>query len=262
MTEFLAVAGKAAYVIFIIGSVLFGISIAVNVYAQSVIRRLMKSTEQNFAKIESAEDKAVCVAAIDRFKEKFLNGAEINAKNKKIKKRNKIRQLFKKPAVNLLPPPDYKGYCKELLQSVSAPFLDYDKKERGYLSLTEREIFAILEELKTRLKDILDSSGVPWLKTVKISFLAQCLSVYGAFEKVKGKPLITLAFALTDFFLWFSRLFSPAGVGKYIVKNAFGGSLSSLVVCALSEIAGKEVAAIYYRKSLLKKSSKAKTDVA
>ena len=129
------------------------------------------------------------------------------------------------------------------------PFSHYENKDRGYLSFTEREIFAVLDEFRLRLVDIIDSSKVIWLKGLKISFIIECWNIYDGAIKIKNRPFILLLASILDFFLWFSKFISPAGMSKYIVSSALGSSLSSLLSTSLIDIAGKELAVIYYEKS-------------
>ncbi len=256
MSEFLYYLSKITYVTFIIGSIFFGMSIAFNLYLKSVIRKVLKNTNQNFNKIQDEESKKVCIESIKNAQIEYVNYLNESARYARLQRKNKMLSLFNKNKVRVIEKPQSNAVSvfTNLAKSVSMPFSFYNNRERGYLSFTEREIFLIAQQLRARLEEIINSSGIIWLKSLKISFFIECWNLYDSAIKIKNKPLTLLLINILNFFLWFSKFLSPIGISKYIVSDAFSGGLSSLMSSALIEIAGKELAIIYYDKSKITKT--------
>ncbi len=256
MHEFLYYFSKISYVTFIIGSVFFGMSIAFNLYLKGVIKKILKSTNEKFNQIEDKNSKDWCLNSIKNAQIEYVNYLNERAK---IARRKKSLFSLKKNNKNetTMPNTNALNIFTSLAKSVSMPFSFYNDKERGYLSFTEREIFLIAQQLRVRIEEIINSSNVIWLKSLKISFFIECWNLYDGAIKIKNKPFVLLFINVLNFFLWFTKFLSPVGVSKYIVSDAFSGGLSSLMSSALIEIAGKELAVIYYDKSKISNSKKA-----
>lgn len=255
MREFLTFFTNFTYILFIVGCLFYGISIGVNLYVKSVIRKIDKNTNLRFNKIEDETSKNLCLQSIKSAQIQYLTYLEECNKRKKQIKKNKILSLFSKKTkrVNDVEKPIKSSEIFiDLAKNMASPFSFYENKERGYLSFTEREIFAVLEEFRLRLLDIINSSNVIWLKGVKISFLLECWNLYDGAIQIKNKPLMLLVISIIDFFLWFSKVLSPAGMSKFIISRAMGSSLSSLLSLSIIDVVGKELAVIYYEKSKIK----------
>ena len=252
MREFLTFFTNFAYVFFIVGCIFYGISIGVNFYIKSVIKRINKNTNTRFNAIDSYESKQLCLASIKQAQKEYVAYLDECSKCQKINNKNKILSLFSKKAKRKVEPNVKLNASQifiDLAKSMADPFSHYENIDRGYLSFSEREIFAVLDEFRLRLIDIIDSSKVIWLKGLKISFIIECWNIYDGAIKIKNRPFLLLIASILDFFLWFSKFISPAGMSKYIVSSALGSSLSSLLSTSLIDIAGKELAVIYYEKS-------------
>ena len=255
MRDFLTLFTNVTFIIFIVGSIFYGISIGVNVYVKSVIKRIKNSTNQRFNAIKNETAKISCLSSIKEAQNQYLNYLEEKNKRQKAIRTNKILSLFSKKRITVYEEQSSikaKDVFINLAKTMADPFSNYENKERGYLSFSEREIFAVLEEFRLRLVSIINSSNVIWLKSLKISFLLECYNVYDGAIKIKNRPFLLLVTTLLDFFLWFGKVISPVGMSKYIVSSALGSSLSSLLSSSIIDIAGKELAVIYYEKSIAK----------
>ncbi len=125
------------------------------------------------------------------------------------------------------------------------PFSVQNGKERGYLSFTKNEIFKIFHSLLRRIDEILSKSGVSWVKNVKVSLLANGVSVYASYKNFVEKLWVSLIIKTINFFMWFFRVFSPVSITKYFIKDLSNQNLSFLVYDTIVELAGKELAVIY-----------------
>ena len=148
MTEFLMVFGKITYITLIISSVIFGISLAVDLWVNATIKNINKETDFNFKKIKDEETKKIVISKIDNANTKFGDFLKESKKINKQKTKNKIRRFFKlkekrvdKTTLNA------KDILIELAKGVYEPFSNVNGVNRGYLSFTEEEIFATLEEM-------------------------------------------------------------------------------------------------------------------
>lgn len=261
MRDFLTFFTNFTYVLFIVGCVFYGISIGVNIYVKSVIKRINKSTNLRFNAIDNSDSKKICLDAIKDAQNQYVLYLDDCAKRNKINRRNKILSIFgKKSKPVKLDSESFKAsdIFINLAKNVSIPFSHYKNGERGYLSFSEREIFAVLDEFRLRLISIIDSSKIIWLKSLKISFLLECWLVYDSAIKIKNRPLILLGASIIDFFLWFSKIINPAGMSKFIVSSALGSSLSALLSTSIIDVVGKELAVIYCEKSKAKKNEEKK----
>ena len=255
MRDFLTFFTNFTYVFFIVGCLFYGVSIGVNIYVKSVIKRINKNTNLRFNKIEDDISKNECLASIKDAQSEYIAYLDECKKRKKLINKYKINSLCSKKTKRI---DDVENTTKSsdifinLAKNMANPFSFYENKERGYLSFSEREIFAVLEEFKLRLIDIINSSNIIWLKGIKISFLLECWNLYDGAIQIKNRPFMLFAISIIDFFLWFNKLISPAGMSKFIVSSAMGSSLSSLISLSIIDVIGKELAVIYYEKSKIK----------
>ena len=255
MRDFLTFFTNFTFVLFIIGCVFYGISIGLNIYVKSVIRRINKNTNLRFNTIESEQSKNLCLASIKDAQNQYMAYLDECNKRQKAIRKSKILSIFSKKRgaqVENYEQLNLSGVFINLAKNMANPFSHYENEDRGYLSFTEREIFAVLQEFKVRLIDVIDSSKIIWLKSLKISFLIEIWTVYDGAIKIKNRPHVLLLTSIIDFFLWFSKAISPAGMSKYIVSSALGSSLSSLLSTSIIDVVGKELAVIYYEKSKTK----------
>lgn len=241
---------KTSFIFLIVMSVIFGVSIAMRKYIASVIKKVRKNSDANYKKLTDEEAKA-CNAAISAAKTDYGEFLKENKKQKKLENRNKIRKVFKLKQIEA---PVRSVTVKEVMVSlaggVAEPFLGYKgKKKRSFLSFSEREIFTVLKTLKIRLKEIIDSADIEYLKDVKISFVLECVGLVGKFGKIKNNGFYLLGFKIVNFFLWFTRFISPVGIGKYLVNDISGDNLQTLIADAFIDIVGQELAVIYKEKS-------------
>ncbi len=256
MVDFLVVVGKISYVILIIGSILFGITIAVQVYVSSVIKKLLKDSRSNFDKIKNGDAKKECLDVINLAKTEVVLFMEQSKREKKLNRKAKddsyvkIKQRCGKKKVEL------KDILLDLFKGTAGVFSNYGGQERGYLSFTEREIFSSINLLRKRLEEIIYYSNIIWLKSLKISTVIIALDIYKSINDLKGKFFVAVCLKIIDFFLWVGRVISPSSLTKYILKEFASDNLTDLFAKSLVEICGKELAYIYYEKSLVLKDSK------
>lgn len=241
---------KISFVFLIVMSVIFGVSVGMRKYIASVIKKVRKNSDVNYKKLTD-EETEVCNVAISEAKKEYDVFLKESKKIKKFENRNKIRKIFR---LKEKPIPEKSVQIKEIIVTlaggVAEPFLGYrGKKKRGFLSFSEREIFTVLKTLKIRLKEILDSADVEYLKDVKISFVLNIVGFAGKFGKIKDNGIYVLGFKTVNFFLWFTRFLSPTGIGKYLVNDISGDNLQTLIADAFIDIVGQELAVIYKEKS-------------
>lgn len=256
MGDFLVVFGKISYVVLIIGSIVFGITMAVQVYVSSIVKRLLKNSRENFDKILDLKSKKECLKVINFAKKEIVLYVGQSKKPKKAKGNNKENftpQIVQKHSKNSV---ELKDILFDLFKGTASVFSNYGGRERGYLSFTEREIFSSIDTLKKRVEEIIDNSGVIWLKTLNVSTILIALDTYKSFEDFKGKFWVSIFLKVIDFFLWIGRVISPIALTKYILKEFSSDNLSDLLKKSFVEICGKELSYIYYEKSLVKKEKK------
>lgn len=253
MQDLLLIIGKVSFIVLIVMSVLFGMTIAVQTFLSVSIKRILKNSRENFDKIADTNAKKECLKIIEQSKTEIVELLDINAKTKKLERKNKIKKAFngkeKTIEVSAL---NAKDVFLDLFKSTASVFSYYGGRERGYLSFTEREIFSVIKLLRQRLEEIVDSSKIFWLKSVNISTFIIALNLYKSFENFKNKTGVIITIWLLDFFLWFGRVFSPHAITKYFLNEFAFDDLSVLIAKALVEVCGKELAYIYYQKSTLK----------
>lgn len=239
--EFLATLGTVSYVFLIVISIFFGMTLAVQVYVSSAVKKTLKNTRANFNKISDKNAKIECLKIISQAEIELVDALENQRKSKRKKQADEL---------------NVKDVFLDLFKSTASVFSNYGGKERGYLSFTEREIFSVIQLLCKRVEDVVDSSGVFLFKCVNVSTFIIALNFYKSFENFKNKFWVSVIIAFIDFFLWFGRVFSPHSITKYVLKEFATDNLSILVTKAVVEIFGKELAYIYYEKSLVNQDNR------
>lgn len=247
---------KISFAVLIVFSVVFGISLAMRKYISTVIKKIRKNSDLNYKKLTD-EEAEICNLSIQVAKGEYIEFLKENKKRNKYKNRNKIRKIFK---INQIKLPENNIGVKEIIvnlaSGVAKPFLSSDgKKKITFLSFSEAEIFTVLKTLKIRLKEILDSADIEYLKYIKISFILECVELVGKFGKITNNVFYIMLFKIINFFLWFTRFVSPVGIGKYLVNDISGDNLQTLIADAFIDIVGQELAVIYKEKSYEKYES-------
>lgn len=237
MIEFLNFILPFVYVFLVLGSVIFGISLAVNLWVHNTVSKIRKEADKNFTSSLTYSEMKDVFFAIETAKKGYCNYIE---ESKKIKK-NKSKKI----EFNSENTPALSSVFLALIKDVYKPFSISNGKERGYLSFTKNEIFSVLRTLLKRLDEILSKSGVSWLKNVKISILASGISVYVSYKNFAEKIWVAFIFKAVNFFMWFLRIFSPVSLTKYLVKNFTSQNLSLLIYDTIVEVVGKELAVVY-----------------
>lgn len=245
MIEFLNVLSTVIYVVFIVSSVLFGFSIAVKIYVIKVAKKIVNESGKNYENIEDFYSNKRCEKIISKHVLRYDNYANIEKKNLKIKRGNKVKKFFRLKERELLIQEDS---LKDIFLSLFSEISNCFEGAGGYLNYSKNEIISMLKALVKRLNAICLSSDVIWLKTVKISSLAHVISITKSFENFKGKtPIIILSYVL-EFTFFISRIFSPVSAGKFLASNIMGNSFNSLLMSAVFNVIGREWAVLCYQK--------------
>ena len=157
MQDLLLIIGKVSFIVLIVMSVLFGITIAVQTFLSLSIKRILKNSRENFDKIADTNAKKECLKIIEQSKTEIVELLDINAKTKKLERKNKVKKAFngkeKTIDVSAL---NAKDVFLDLFKCTASVFSYYGGRERGYLSFTEREIFSVIKLLRQRLEEIVD----------------------------------------------------------------------------------------------------------
>ncbi|MBO5713256.1 MAG: hypothetical protein J6R88_03560 [Clostridia bacterium] len=248
MDEILLVVSNVAFIFFIIASVFFGFSLAVQSLITKVIKNVNAESDKNYLKVPEAE-REVCNEVISDVAFKLSKLSDEQKRIKQIKSTNKIRKFFR---LSEIPVEEttvtVKDVAATVLDGVAVAFYG-TTENKPHLNFSEREIFKILTTLKNRVKDVLTATNVIWLKELPISFFVICYNVYGMVDKIKNKPLVLLLVKIIDFCLWFSRILSPVGIGKYLVNDLSKDGLNGVINSTISSVIVKELAVIYYEKN-------------
>ena len=189
MSEFVKIFSDIVFVFFIVASIFFGFSLAVQSLIVKVIKNINAESDKNYLKVP--EDKRLeCNELIKKVAVNLSVLTEEQAQIKKIEKNNKIRKFFKLkekaiPQKNVT----VKDISIAVLDGIAETFYGVTDS-KPHLQFSEREIFKILITLKNRAKDILSSTGIIWLKELPISFFVTCYNLYGAVDKIKNKPFV------------------------------------------------------------------------
>ena len=238
MIDFLNFISPYIYIVLVVGSVLFGVSLAVNLWVYSTVKKVRKEADKNFIYNLSESEMQGVNFAIKTAKSEYYKIIEEANKRKKLckkkallvseKKTNKISDVF-----------------LNLLKGVYKPFSIVNGKERGYLSFTKNEIFDVSYTALKRLDELLSKSGISFIKNVKISHLASGVSLYVGYKNFIEKIWVVFIFKTINFFVWFLRIFSPVSISKYLIKNFANQNLSVLLYDTIVEVVGKELAVVY-----------------
>ena len=238
---------EITFILLIISSVLFGISLALNLFISTTIIKIKKQSDKNFQTIDVDKSKK-CLGVINSAKTDFLEYKIQLKEKKKIIKINKFRKFLrlkekeiKEPSIN------QKDIFINLAKSISEVF-NSNGKTTSYLSLSEQDIFMVLLTIKDRLEKLVTSADVIWLKKMPISVMVYAINVYNEALKFKNKFLVALIFKIMEFISWFSRFLSPVSVSRYFLKSLSGDTLSDILSNSFIEIIGKELSVIYKNK--------------
>lgn len=250
MIEFINAVSPFVYLFLIVGSVFFGISIAVNFWLSNAIKKVRKDTDKNFSNNLTGLECERVNFAINTAKISYTAWLLQNSKNKKIIRRNKYRKAFKLKGKLPLKQVDVKDIFVILLKDVYEALQLDSTLNNGYLSFSKNQIFSTLNSVTSRIDEILSNSGVKWLKNIKIAIIVSGVEFYSNYKSFLGKFWVILVYNFINFFTWFLRIFSPVSISKYFIKNLASQNLSEIISDTLVEIVGKEVAVIYKNKSL------------
>ncbi|MBR3804923.1 MAG: hypothetical protein IKJ14_06230 [Clostridia bacterium] len=245
MIDFLSIVSNVLFVTLVLSSIVFGISFSAKIFAVKTVKNLVRESDRIYDNIGDIEKTSRCDIIVKNKIEKYLLYHETARKNKKINRRNKIRKFFRlkeiKPIeLNL----SIKQLSLSLLKEVTAVF----EGAGGYLNYSKNEFISMLKTLIKRLDLIFESSGVIWLKTLKISTALHFVDVARSVSKFKGKTFVVIVSAFFEFCFFISRFISPVGASKKLANNVFSNSFSSLLVSSVFNIAMKEWAVLCYEK--------------
>lgn len=245
MIEFLNVLSKIIYIFFIVSSVLFGLSIAIKIYVLKVAKKIVGESDKNYDIIEDFYSKKKCRTIILKHALRYDNYSQIDKKNLKIKKGNKVRKFFRLKERKLISQSDS---IKEILISLFSEISNSFEGSGGYLNYSKNEIILMLKALIKRFNAICVSSNVIWFKTLKISSFAHVVSITKSFEKFKGKISIIILSYVLEFAFFISRIFSPVSASKLLANNVLSDSFSTLLLSSVFNVIGKEWAVLCYQK--------------
>ena len=246
MVEFLEAVSPVFYVFLIVSSVLFGISLAINVWLVSVIKKVRKTTDKTFNSSMTDVEIERVKSAINTAKLDYFVYVERSRKIKKTNRNNKVKKVFylKEKPINIAKK-DIKSIFLDLIKNVYEPFSVVNGKKRSYLSFSKNEIFTILNTLIKRIDCIASTPEISFIKNIKLSFISECFYFYGVADKFFNKIWVIITFRLINFFMWFGRVFSPVSLSKYFVKHLSSEGLSYLIYDTMISVVGKELAIIY-----------------
>lgn len=245
MIEIINVIAPYVYIFLIVGSVFFGISLAVNFWLSLTIKRVRNETDKNFSKCVSEYERKQVKYAIKTAKISYSNWQLQNNKNKKIKFKNRLRKAFKLKEKPIYNEDNVKDIFINLVKDVYKPFSSENGADKGIFSFSKNQIFSILNNITLRVDEILTKSGVSFLKNVKLAVIVNGIEIYSNYKNFLSKIWVVVVFNLINFFMWFLRIFSPVSVSKYFIKNLSTQNLSELITDTLVEIVGKELAVVY-----------------
>lgn len=247
MDKFIIVLSSVFNALFILSAVAFGISLAVKSLLIKTVKNIDKESSINFDKISDFEIKSNCEKAIEELRLRYKNHTEEVQKINKLKRKNKVRKLLKLTEYDVGEQTDnLKNIFLSLFKDVSYKI---DGKG-GYLNFSKNELFSMMRALIERVDRILNSSGIIWLKTVKIPFYVEAIKLYGSIEKFTSKPSVILVTYLINFCLAVSRFLSPVGATKKLAGSLLDDSFSSILASTVISVVGKEWAVLCYEKEL------------
>ena len=92
--DLLPLIGKISFIVLIVMSILFGVSIAVQTFLSVSIKRILKNSRENFDKIADNNAKNECLKIINQSKTEMVKIFDHSNKIKKLEKKNKIKLLL------------------------------------------------------------------------------------------------------------------------------------------------------------------------
>ncbi len=242
----LKVFAEVTFYLFLVTSVIFGISLAVNLLISTTVKKIVKESDKNYATLMPSEIDE-CNAIITAVKHDLSFLSTQTKKNKKIRQNNRFLKFFNlTERQETVIEKDFNTITNNALKDVFNVFnRDRKNAKKSFLSLSEQDIFLIAITLKERLTCLINSSKIIWLKRLPISVILYCLSIYNQAIKIKNKFFVALCFKLIEFCGWFTKMLSPASLWKQIVKDLSGESLEEIITYSLIEIVLKELCVIY-----------------
>lgn len=245
MLDFLQVVSNVAYVFFIISAIVFGISFAVKFLIINTVKKVNAESVKNFEKIEDINKKSKSLQIINRLNLRYVNYLDESRVIKKIKRRNKVRALFKLKQKKV---PVASDNLKDVFLSLFKDLSECYEGSGGYLNFTKNEILDLSRKLNKRLGELVDSSGVIWLKSIKISFFVEAIKLYGNFEKFKAKPSVIIVTGILNFLFAITRFFSPVSATKKLAGNIMNDNFITVITSAIISIVGQELSSLLYEK--------------
>ena len=259
MIEFLTVLSDILFVFLIVSSVVFGLSFAVKIYLLKTVKKVIRESDKNFDNCVENDKSSMCETIVSNHVERYLVYAEKERLAKKRENSNKIRKVIRLKEKEVTHSEDtLKDISLSLIKSISSEF----EGAGGYLNYSKNELFEMLKKLCSRLNAIFDSSGIIWLKTVKISSIAHLIALTKNIEKFKGKTGILILSYFLEFCFFISRFISPVGASKKLVSNVMSNTFSSLTVTAIFTVVSKEWAVLCAEKERSRLKSKSNKKVA
>ena len=243
LDTFLNLFSEITFYLFLVTSIIFGISLAVNLFISNTVKKINVESNKNY-KTLTVEEQSKCNEIISDVKKELSLIAKQTKYNKKVRQNNRFLKFFHlKEKSEIALEKDFKSVIRTSLKDIFNVFGSDGKKT--YLSLSERDLFIIATTLKERLNNLIVSAKIIWLKRLPISVILYSLSVYNTAIKIKNKFFIALTLKIINFFSWFAKVLSPASLWKKIVKDLSGESLEEVVTNSLIEITAKELCVIY-----------------
>ena len=253
--QFLSVLADVVFIFFIISSVVFGLSFSVKLYAINMVKKIIKASDENF---ENCVDNAK-ITSINKIVDAHLERYVIYSEKSKRKRKKKSAKInLDSNGAPLEKEDDIKVITLSLIKSISADF----EGAGGYLNYSKNEIIEMLKKLCSRLNHIFDSSGVIWLKTIKISSVIHLIDFTRTIGKFKGKTSVIIISKIMALCFFLSSFISPVGASKKILSKFMASNLSSLLVTAIFNVIGKEWAVLCAEKERLRLSQNSGKKVA
>ncbi len=255
MDKILLALSNVFNLLFIISAVTFGVSLAVKTMLIKTVKKINQESSINFDNIKDFETKSNCENAIEELRLRYEKHTLEVKKTNKIKRKNKVRKLFKLSELKL---DEQSDNLKDIFISL---FRDVSYKidgKGGYLNFSKNELFAMVRTLIERLNKILNSTGIIWLKTIKIPFYIEAIKLYGSIEKITSKPSVILVTYIINFCLAVSRFISPVSATKKLAGSLLDDSFSSILASTLITVIGKEWAVLCYEKELSRQNESIK----
>lgn len=258
MKEFLEVFSSVSYVLFIVSSIMLGVSFAVKTLVVSTIKKINAESSKNFDKIEDNKLKSGLKAVFKKTELRYAYYCDKALKIKKTARKNKVRSFFRLVPLEI---EDNSGEFKDIFLSLIKEISVLVNGDGGYLNFSKNELFSMLKTLLLRLKILIDSLDIIWLKSVKIPFIIQVLKGYTELEKFKGKTLVIIVTGLLNFTFSVTRFFSPVGATKNLMNATYSENFSKTLAKAIIEVVGNEWAYLCFEKRKLSITKQVKVNV-